>query len=185
MSTHPYGETSQVIPPLSDRDHMRGLPNAKFVLMKYGDYQCPQSGRSHQLIKTIQQQLGEQFCFVFRHFPQPHRHPQSYRAAESAEASANQGKFWEMHDLLFENQQALDDSDIVTYAAQLHLDIPQFLRELSEHVHAERVEADIESGQQNGVAETPTFFVGIRCGDVERLEQVLLKVIALSHESDA
>lgn len=182
MSANPNGETSQVIPPLSDRDHIRGLPNATYILMKYGDYQCPQSGQSHHLIKTMQQRLGDQLCFIFRHFPQPHRHPQSLRAAESAEASASQGKFWEMHDLLFENQQALDDGDIVTYAAQLHLDIPQFLRELSEHVHAERIEADIESGQQNGVADTPTFFVGIRCGGVDRLEQLLLQVMTQPDE---
>lgn len=182
MPTNSCGAINQPIPSLSDRDHVRGSLDAPFILMKYGDYQCPQSGQAHLWIKAIQEQLGDRFCLVFRHFPQPHLHPQSSRAAESAEASAAQDRFWEMHDLLFENQHALDDGDIVAYAAQLHLDVPRFLRELSDHTHSDRVNVDLESGQHNGVVETPTFFVGIRCGSIAHLEQ-LLSAIPQSPES--
>lgn len=173
MSTYFCGEPSSVTPPWSDRDHVQGAPNAALVVMKYGDYQCRQSRQAHQLIKALRSQLGDQVCLVFRHFPQPHLHSQASRAAESAEASAAQGKFWEMHDLLFEHQHALDDGDIVAYAAQLDLDIPRFLRELSERVHSDRVAADVESGELYGVKQAPTVFISIRCHDVTDLEQLL------------
>ncbi len=176
----PPSEISQVIPPLSDRDHTFGPLNAMIVLMEYGDYQCPQSGQAHVTIKAMQQRLGEQLCFVFRHFPQPQIHPQAKRAAESAEAAAAQGKFWEMHDILFEHQQALDDGDLVQYAAQLRLDIPRFLREMAEHVHVQRVQSDIDSGRSNGVEETPTFFIGVRYEGTENLEVLLMAILETS-----
>ena len=173
-------ELNQVIPPLSDRDHIRGAPNAIIILMEYGDYQCPQSGQAHVTIKGMQQRLGEQLCFVFRHFPQPQIYSQALRAAESAEAAAAQGKFWEMHDILFAHQQALDDGDLVQYAAQLSLDIPQFLREMAEHIHVQRVQSDIDSGQSNGVEKTPTFFIGIRCEKTQNLEVLLMTILETS-----
>lgn len=166
-------EINQVIPPLSDRDHTQGSLNAVVTLMEYGDYQCPQSCRAHGIVKAMQQQLGEQLCFIFRHFPRTQIHPQSQRAAESAEAAARQGKFWEMHDILFEHQQALEDGDLVHYAAQLNLDIPQFLREMAERVHKQRVQEDVESGRCNGVEDTPTFFIGLRYKGPQNLDRVL------------
>jgi protein-disulfide isomerase len=174
----------QVIPPLSDRDHAQGSINATIVLMKYGDYQCPQSGQAHITIKDMQQRLGNQLCFIFRHFPQPNVHPQSQRAAESAEAANAQGKFWQMHDLLFEHQQNLSDADLVQYANQIGLDIPQFLRELTEHLHAERVQEDIESGHISGVTQTPTCFIGVRhqgCGNLDALLMTILESNATSY----
>ncbi|MEL6165972.1 MAG: DsbA family protein, partial [Cyanobacteria bacterium J06628_3] len=92
------------IPPLRENDHIVGITTTALVLMEYGDYQCPQSGKAHSTIEKLQQQLGERFCFVFRHFPQPDINPQSLKAAETAEAAAAQGKFWEMHSLLYKNQ---------------------------------------------------------------------------------
>jgi len=166
-------QIGQVIPPLNDRDHAQGSLNAAITLMEYGDYQCPQSCQAHDIVKTVQQQLGEQLCFIFRHFPRTQIHPCSERAAESAEAAAVQGKFWEMHNLLFEHQQALDDADLVHYAAQLGLDIPRFLREMAERIHQRRIQQDIESGQRNGVTETPTFFVGLRYEGAQNLERLL------------
>lgn len=172
-------ELNQVIPPLSAHDHIRGAPNAIIILMEYGDYQCPQSGQAHVTIKGMQHRLGKQLCFVFRHFPQP-QYLQALRAAESAEAAAAQGKFWEMHDILFAHQQALDDGDLVQYAAQLSLDIPQFLREMAEHVHVQRVQSDIDSGQSNGVEETPTFFIGVRCEKTQNLKVLLMTILEVS-----
>lgn len=166
-----------VVPPLEDRDHIQGLISATVVLMKYGDYQCPQSGQAHITIKAMQERLGEQLCFIFRHFPQPDIHPQSQRAAESVEAANAQGKFWEMHHLLFEQQQNLNDADLVQYANQLGLDIPRFLHEFTEHLHAERVQEDIESGRSNGVEKTPTFFIGVRHEGCQNLETLLMTIL--------
>lgn len=171
---------SGVVPPLNDRDHIQGSLHAAIVLMKYGDYQCPQSGQAHITIKAIQQRLGEQLCFIFRHFPQIELHSQAQRAAETAEAANAQGKFWEMHHLLFEQQQHLSDADLVQYANQLGLDIPRFLHEFTGHLHQERVQEDIESGRSNGVEKTPTFFVGVRHEGVQNLEQLLLAILQLN-----
>lgn len=116
-------------------------------------------------------------CFVFRHFPLSQIYSQAQKAAEVAEAAAAQGKFWQMHDTLFEHQQTLDDAALVEYAIDLNLDIPQFLQELADHVHAERVEADIRSGQSNGVQGAPTFFIGIRHKGVQKLETILMAIL--------
>jgi protein-disulfide isomerase len=167
---------SGTIPPLSERDRLQGSSNAPIVIMKYGNYQCPQSGQAHITIKAIQQRLGDRLCFVFRHFPQPDLYPQSQKAAESAEAANTQSKFWQMHDLLFDRQQHLSDADLVIYADRIGLDISQFLQELTQHLHADRVQEDIESGRSNGVSETPTFFIGIRhqgCKNLEALVNIL------------
>jgi protein-disulfide isomerase len=171
---------NQAIPPLSDQDHIRGSPSAPITLMKYGSYQCPQSRQAHVTIKEMQQTLSEQLCFVFRHFPRPQIYAQDFRAAESVEAAAVQGKFWEMHDILFEHQQALDDGDLVQYAVQLSLDIPQFLREMAEHTHVQRVQSDVDSGQSNGVEETPTFFIGVRCERTQNLKVLLMTILEVS-----
>lgn len=160
------------IPPLSESDRTRGSLNAPITLMEYGDYQCPQSGQTYFTFKELQQKLGNQFCFVYRHFPLC-IHPQASIAAEVAEAANAQGKFWQMHDKLFENQQHLTDGELVEYAAQLNLDMIQFLQELAEHIHQARVQADIESGQQYGVESTPTFFIGIRHQGADNIEALL------------
>lgn len=174
-----------VIPPLSDRDHIQGSVNATIVLMKYGDYQCPYSGQAYVTTRALQQQLGKQICFIFRHFPQPNVHPQSQRAAESAEAANAQGKFWEMHHLLFEQQAHLEDANLVQYANQIGLDIPRFLHELTEHLHADRVQEDVESGRSNGVEKTPTFFIGVRHQSYQNLETLLTTILKLETPDEA
>ena len=176
-------DMSRGLPALNKRNHIHGRRDATIVLMEYGDYQCPGSGRAHFMVKRLQQRLGDQLCFVFRHFPQIQIHPQAQRAAESAEAAEAQGKFWEMHDTLFEHQQALDDADLVEYAAQLGLDMPRFLRELAQHVHAERVQEDITSGCSYGVQETPTFFIGVRHKGTQNLEMLLMTILETSTAS--
>ncbi|HEY9643370.1 MAG TPA: DsbA family protein, partial [Coleofasciculaceae cyanobacterium] len=111
------------------------------------------------VVRDIQQQLGEQLCYVFRHFPRIDLHPQAHQAAKAAEAAAKQGKFWQMHNCLFINQHALQDGDLAEYADALELDVMQFLRDLSGDVHAPRVQEDWQSGVQSGVYQTPTFFI--------------------------
>ncbi|MBV6624597.1 MAG: DsbA family protein [Rivularia sp. (in: Bacteria)] len=168
---------STKIPPLRENDHIVGIKTTALVLMEYGDYQCLSSGKAHSTIEKLQQQLGDRFCFVFRHFPQPEIHSQSLKAAETAEAAAAQGKFWQMHSLLFKNQHALEDGNLIEYADRLKLDIPRILRELNERLHKDRIQQDIDSGIEHGVERTPTFFIGIRQEGTQNLETLLLQIL--------
>ena len=164
--------------PVSDRDHYQGSSIAKVTLVEYGDYQCPRSWAAQQIIPLIQQQLGEQIRFVFRHFPRSSLHPEAFHAAEAAEAAAAQNKFWEMHSYLFHNPSNLADSYLVRYAIALCLNVDQFLAEMTSDRHMARVQADIESGVQSGVIETPTFFInGLKYGDDTSLETLLEAVV--------
>jgi len=149
--------------PVGPRDHILGSPAAAVTLVEYGDFECPYCGAAYPIVKQIQQNLGEQLCFVFRHFPLTQIHPHAERAAEAAEAAGAQGHFWEMHDLLFENQQSLDDRNLLRLAKVLKLDIERFAHELVEGTYLERVREDFMSGVRSGVNGTPTFFInGVR-----------------------
>lgn len=161
-------ERSLLSVPPSTRDHRQGVLNAAVVLVMYGDYQHPQSADVYRLIKVIQQQLSvslraDYLCFIFRHFPQRQIHPHAQHAAEAAEAAAAQSQFWQMHDILFTYQQALEIGCLVEYANDLGLDIPYFLQHLSKQVHVDRINKDIKSGQQSGVVATPALFINGVC----------------------
>jgi len=146
------------------------------VLVQYGNYQCPGSGQAYRSIKEIQQCLDNQLCFVFRHFPLAH-YCQAQKSAEAAEVAAKQGKFWQMHNTLFEHQQALADADLVEYAIALGLNIPRFLREMSGHIYAERVQEDWRSGVSSGVSGTPTFFINsVRHSSAWNLERLIAAI---------
>src|SRR6476646_7201477 len=108
--------------PVSERDHIQGPADAPVTLVEYGDYECPHCGRAYPVVKAIQRHFGRRLRFVFRNFPLAEAHPHAAHAAEAAEAAAAQGRFWEMHDSLFEHQQALDDRHLVEYAGALGLD---------------------------------------------------------------
>jgi protein-disulfide isomerase len=171
-------DSDRLILSVSRRDHCQGSFTADIALVQYGDYQCPACQSVHRMIQSIQQQLGDRLQFVFRHFPQSDIHPEAHHAAEAAEAAASQNKFWEMHAHLFAHQSQLDDSDLVEYAIALHLDVDRFLYEMATDCHIARVQADIESGIQSNVAQTPTFFVNDRkCNDNLSLN-TLLEAIA-------
>jgi protein-disulfide isomerase len=144
---------------ISARDHILGPASAPVTLVEYGDYECPDCGRAHLVIRELRRLAGDVFRFVFRHFPLMHKHQHAERAAEAAEAAGVQGQFWEMHDTLFENQEALGDAHLVVYAAALRLDIPRYRDELAAHAYAGRVGQDIGSGAGSGVVGTPTFFI--------------------------
>jgi protein-disulfide isomerase len=137
--------------------------NAPVTLVEYGDYECPYCGQAHYVVTEVENLAGDLLRFVFRNFPLATVHPHAEHAAESAEAAGAQGKFWEMHDTLFEHQHALDDEHLVEYAADIGLDVPRFVRDLSTHRHAARVREDFVSGVRSGVNGTPTFFLnGVR-----------------------
>lgn len=168
---------STEIPTIRENDHVTRTPTTTLVLMEYGDYQCSQSGQAHQTIEKLQQHLGDCFCFVFRHFPQPQIHPQSFKAAEISEAAGAQGKFWEMHTMLFDNQKQLEDGNLIEYAVNLELDIPRVLQELSEHLHRDRISEDIDSAAKYGVQQTPTFFISIRHEGGQNLEVLITRIL--------
>ena len=137
--------TASLTLPVGKLDHRRGPENAPVTLVEYGDYECPYCGKAFPIVKEIQRRLGDRLRFVFRNFPLTQSHPHAEHAAEAAEAAAGQGKFWEMHDSLFEHQQALDDAHLVHSASELHLHDETFKREMTKHVHTHRVHEDFLS----------------------------------------
>ena len=149
----------RLTPPVTERDHAEGPENAPVTLVEYGDYECPYCGMAYPIVKAAQQALGSQLRFVFRNFPLAKAHPHALHAAEAAEAAAVQGKFWEMHDTIFEHQNALQDTYLVRYAETLGLDAARVARELEAGTYAGRVRDDFRSGVRSGVNGTPTFFV--------------------------
>jgi protein-disulfide isomerase len=175
------GDREPLVPYIRPNDRIRGSLQAAVTLVEYGDYQCSQCVKSHQLIVAIQVQFSSQFCFIFRHFPRTNLHPLAQHAAEAVEAAASQNKFLEMHDRLFSLPQALDDASLVEHALALGLNVNQFLKEMSEDLHVPRVFEDLENGLKNGVKQTPTFFVnGLRFdGDWEHsaLRKAIYRVI--------
>jgi len=155
--------TSKLTLPVADRDHIQGSIDAPVALLEYGDYECSYCGEAYPIIKAIQERLGDRLCFAFRNFPLVNAHPHAQHAAEAAEAAGAQEKFWEMHDLLFENQDALDDENLAEYAATLGLDARRLIAEVMAGAHNARVREDFRSGARGGVNGTPSFFVnGVR-----------------------
>ncbi len=162
------------MPVTEDRDHLEGPADAAVTLVEYGDYECPYCAAAYPVIREVQARMGERLRFAFRHFPITTSHLHAEQAAEAAEAAASQGKFWQMHHLLYENQRRLGDPDLRVYAAQLGLDVEKFDRELAGHVHAARVHEDFMSGVRSGVNGTPTFYInGARHDDEYELETLL------------
>jgi protein-disulfide isomerase len=152
-------DIARLILPVSARDHAQGPANAAVTLVEYGDYECPHCGRAYPIVQEVQRRLGSRLRFVFRNFPLKESHPHAEHAAEAAEGAATLGKFWEMHDMLFEHQGALDDRSLAGYAEALGLDTARFERELRDHLHRARVREDFLSGVRSGVNGTPTFFI--------------------------
>src|ERR687893_173577 len=154
---------SDGLEPVGTRDHARGPMDAPVTLVKYGDYECPYCGEAHPVLKELQERVGEQVRFVFRHFPLDSVHPRARRAAQAAEAAASQGRFWEMHDLLYERQDELGEEDLTRHAAELGLDLRRFEEDLANDHYAWRIEEDRLGGNRAGVRGTPAFFVnGVR-----------------------
>jgi protein-disulfide isomerase len=146
--------------PVGARDHSAGPHEAPVVLVEYGDYQCPYCGAAYPIVKRIEKELGDHLRFVFRNFPITNSHPEAEWAAELAEAASAQGKFWEMHDHLYENQGSLGDPAFFgKFEARLGLDVSRIDREVTGRTHAARIEEDFSSGVRSGVNGTPTFFI--------------------------
>jgi len=163
--------------PVSGRDHIRGPVDAPVTLLEYGDFECPLCGEAHAVIRAIQQRLGDQLCFAYRHFPLTNVHPHAEHAAEAAEAAGVRGRFWQMHDLLYENQDALDDEYLAHYAKLLGLDPRRVLAEVLEGAYIARVREDFRCGVRGGVNGTPTLFINGERYDGERGLEALLAAL--------
>jgi protein-disulfide isomerase len=148
-----------LIPAVNSIDHIFGNPAAPIGLVEYGDYECPYCGRAYPIVKSIQQKLGDEMNFVFRNFPLSKIHPNAFSAAVATEAAALQNKFWEMHDIIFENQELLDDDFMLLYASRIGLNLAQFNNDIQQIPLIKKVEKDFDSGIRSGVNRTPTFFI--------------------------
>jgi protein-disulfide isomerase len=150
------------VPVDPEHDHIRGPSVSPVTLVEYGDLECPFCGQAEPVIRELLAGFGE-LRYVWRHLPLTDVHPRAQLAAEATEAAAAQGRFWEMHDLLFEHQDALRPQDLTSYAEELGLDVDRFREDLRRHTWAPRVAEDVDSADLSNVSGTPTFFInGLR-----------------------
>ena len=145
--------------PVNEKDHAQGPADAPVTLVEYGDYECPYCGNAYPVVKRLLKEMEGRLRFVFRNFPLNTIHAHAGVAAQAAEAAAAQGKFWEMHDLLYEHQHDLADADLTNYALRLGLEPYRFSADLSGETYARRVSDDYRGGARSGVKGTPTFFI--------------------------
>ncbi len=159
LNVTPGGRELALAPLDEKADHVRSSPVGHLII-EYGDYECPYSRQAFHAIEQVEQQLGGNVRFAFRHFPLTGIHPHALAAAAAAEAAALQGRFWDMHELLFRRQKALEDGDLRRYATQLGLDVSAFDRDRASTAVADRIRRDVDSALASGqVAGTPTLFI--------------------------
>ena len=164
-------------------DHHLGNVNATITLVEYGDFQCPHCRHAHPLIKRLLKERSIDLHFVFRNFPLNEVHPQAYTAAITAEAAGRQDKFWEMHDLIFENQDKLNTKFLMSLAENMGLDMKQFAKDFKSEELQSKIETDFESGIRSGVNGTPTFFInGIKLLTYDETYESLLDAVLLESE---
>lgn len=146
-------------PEVNKKDHIKGDSNANLEIVEFGDFQCGHCGAAHPVVEKIIKEFGNQVSFVFRNFPLSEMHKNAREAAKAAEAAAIQGKYWEMHNRIFENQEYLQSNDFIAHAEKLGLDIEKFKNDMELTSIAEKIDDDFESGIRSGVNGTPSFFV--------------------------
>ena len=159
---HPF----ELSVPVTAVDHQLGPDHAPVTVVEYGDFECPNCKQAAPAVKLLLERYAEKVRVVFRHFPLEEVHPHARLAAEAAEAAAAQGKFWEMHDLLFENQRQLKSQQLRGYAERLQLDMARYIAEMDDEIYLQRVREHQKSGSDSGVHSTPGFFVNGRIQDV-------------------
>jgi protein-disulfide isomerase len=155
----PKAHRPELTLPVGPRDHAQGPATAPVTLVEYGDYECPYCGQAYPIVKELQERMGDTMRFVFRNFPLTEIHPHAGLAAQAAEAAGEQGQFWAMHDLLFENQKALDRAHLARYGNLVGIDPVAFGVALESGAFEARVQEDFMSGVRSGVNGTPTFFI--------------------------
>jgi protein-disulfide isomerase len=152
--------------PVEAVDHVTGAPHGRITVVEYGDFECPNCRQAQPAVKLLLERFTGQVRFAYRHFPLEDVHAHAMAAAQAAECAGGQGRFWEMHDLLFENQTHLGAQDLHGYAARLGLDLPRYTAEMDDQIHLQRVREHLQSGLDSGVRATPTFFIDGRIQDV-------------------
>ena len=174
--------TDLAVPVDPERDHIRGRQDAPVTLLEYGDYECPYCGRAERAVRELLADFESDVRYVWRYLPLTDVHAHAQVAAEAAEAAAAQGAFWPMHDLLITHQQALEDSDLRGYAAELGLDVERFWQDLRERNYSGRVAEDVDSADASRVTGTPSFFVNGRhhdgAYDIETLTSLVREALA-------
>src|SRR5271154_3034847 len=170
-------EAPSLAVPVNAQDHIQGLESAPVTLVEYGDYECPHCGAAFPIIKAVQKKLGPKLRFVFRNFPLTYMHPFAELAAEAAEAAGAQGKFWEMHDAIYENQESLGEEMLEELAQKLKLDINRFNSDIEARKFKEHVKKDFLGGAKSGVNGTPSLFINGERYDESLDEETLIKVI--------
>lgn len=161
--------------PVSSEDHIQGRENALLTLVEYGDYECPYCGMAYPIVKRLQKHFGDRLRFVFRNFPLIEVHPHAGMAALTAEFAATKGKFWEMHDLLYENQESLELPDLISYAESLNLSSTELQAAIENVIFGEKIQNDFMGGVRSGVNGTPSFFINnTRFDDSFEYENLLL-----------
>jgi protein-disulfide isomerase len=165
----------ELIPPVGERDRVRGSREAPVTLVEFGDYDCPYTVRADAVVRGLRRRLGDRLRFAFRAFPLTRIHAHAQAAA--------QDHFWEMHDRLFEAHRRLEDADLERYAAEVGLDVERFEKEMEEHAHAGRVREHLRSGLRSGVRGTPTFFINGARHDGARDFETLLAALEAAREA--
>jgi protein-disulfide isomerase len=165
-----------------ERDHIRGPAAGRVTLLEYGDYECIYCGRAEATIRELLDRFDDELTYVWRHLPLQDVHPRAQLASEAAEAAGEQGKFWEMHDLMIDHQHDIEMSDLRHYAKQIGLDVDQFWDDVRSRKFAERIAEDVESADQSLVTGTPSFFIDGRryegAYDIETLSQLVKRALA-------
>lgn len=151
--------SEQLKPSVSENDHSRGSKKPQLEIVEYGDFQCSFCGAAEPIVEEMLEEFGSAISFTFRNFPLKDVHPLAYDAAIAAESASRQGKYWEMHDLIYANQEGLSKVMLLDLAQEIGLDATIFKKDLQDREIMEKVDADFESGARSGVNGTPTFFV--------------------------
>jgi formate-nitrite transporter family protein len=159
---HEVSDEGSLAEAVTERDHSIGPSTAPITIVEYGDYECPDCLNAVPIVKKVREALGDRLRFVFRHFPRSSIHPHASAAAEAAEAAADQGKFWLMHEALFEHQKELGEIDFNHLALTLGMEIYKLDASRSSQQHRQRIGADYQSGLRSGVKKTPTLFINGR-----------------------
>ncbi|HKK44747.1 MAG TPA: thioredoxin domain-containing protein [Balneolaceae bacterium] len=144
---------------IGPQDNVKGHPFAPVQLIEYGDYECPYSRKGYHFVQMLLQKRVGQVYFAFRNFPLRNIHPHAEISAEAALAARQQGRFWEMHDLLFGNNRHLNEKNIFGFAEQINLDLDKFENDLKQHIFREQITSELKEGRKYGVQGTPTFFI--------------------------
>jgi protein-disulfide isomerase len=168
----------ELLAPIEPADHVIGPAHARVVLVEYGDFECPNCKQAAPVVKLLLSEFRDRVRFAYRHFPLEEVHPHALMAAQAAEAAGAQGKFWPMHDLLFEHQHALKGHHLREYAERLELDLARYTAEMKDTVYLQRVREHEKSGIESGVRSTPTFFLDGRIQDVSFGVKALFDAVA-------